>query len=223
MKFIFQQSVKERFPDLRVGLGFISGLKTEQKNLFNQKRESIYNILKEKHSLDTLKDLDIIRAYRDFFWALGIDPTKIRPAAEALIRRILKGKSIPRINCVVDAYNLASMESGIALAAFDADLLKGDLIMRFAEENEIFLGIGMKEAKKLKGNELIINDQKQIIAIYPYRDADSTKVTKYTKEILLLICGAPRLEKELLNFAGDLAIDYITQLCGGTGNYQIFE
>ncbi|MFX1452748.1 MAG: B3/4 domain-containing protein [Promethearchaeota archaeon] len=223
MKFFFHKSVKDRFPDLWVGLGFISGLTNVQKNMFTQKRDLIYNNLKQKYSLDTLKDLEIVRIYRDFFWELGIDPTKNRPAAEALIRRVLKGKSIPRINCVVDAYNLASMESGVPLAAFDADHLKGDLTMRFAETNEIFLGIGMKEAKILKGNELIINDQNQIIAIYPYRDAEDTKVTKITKNVTLLICGAPGLEKDLLNSAGDLALDYITQLCGGSGNYQIYE
>ncbi|NVM01167.1 MAG: hypothetical protein HWN67_02445 [Candidatus Helarchaeota archaeon] len=223
MKYIFHQSVKKRFPDLRVGLGFISGLNNTQKDLFEEKRELIYNKLKEKYSLDTLKDLEIVRAYRDFFWTLGIDPTKNRPSAEALIRRVLKGKSIPRINCVVDAYNLASMESGIALAAFDSDLLKGDLIMSFAEAGEIFLGIGMKEAKKLKGKELIIKDQNQIIAVYPYRDADSTKVSKNTNNVVLLVCGVPDIDTDILRNAADLAIEYITHLCGGKGSYQIIE
>ena len=54
--------------------------------------------MRKNYSLDGLKDEENIRAYRDFFWKLGIDPTKIRPAAEALIRRILGGKEIPRIN-----------------------------------------------------------------------------------------------------------------------------
>ncbi len=223
MKIIFDQLVKRRFPDLHIGLGFISGLINKQKDVFEEKKVSIYSKLKKKYTLETLKDLEIVRAYRDFFWTLGIDPTKNRPSAEALIRRVLKGKSIPRINCVVDAYNLASMESGISLAAFDSDLLIGDLKMRFAKAGEIFLGIGMKEAKILKGKELIINDQDQIIAVYPYRDADSTKVTKSTKNVVLLVCGVPGITTDILKETADLAIEYITYLCGGKGSYHIVE
>ncbi len=63
--------------------------------------------------LEGLKDEPIFRTYRDFFWTMGVDPTKVRPAAEALIRRILVGRSMPRINTVVDAYNLASMTTHI--------------------------------------------------------------------------------------------------------------
>ncbi|HUW43054.1 MAG TPA: hypothetical protein VMW02_02320, partial [Thermoplasmata archaeon] len=45
-------------------------------------------------TLEAVKDRPDFRAYRDFFWRLGVDPTKTRPASEALIRRILKGSSI---------------------------------------------------------------------------------------------------------------------------------
>lgn len=223
MNFTLNQKVKERFPELYVAFGLISELSNNQKGSFEEKKELVYNRLVEKYSLENLKDIKIFRAYRDFFWALGIDPTKIRPASEALIRRFLNGKPIPRINCIVDAYNLASMESGIALAAFNADLLKGDLIMRFANEGEKFFGIGMKEPKDLQGNELIVSDEEQIIAIYPHRDAENTKVKNNTTNIFLLVCGVPGIKKDLLISTAELAIDYITQLCGGKGSYQISE
>lgn len=46
--------------------------------------------VRSKYSLDSLKDDPIIRRYRDFYWhELGIDPTKQRPAQEALLRRFL--------------------------------------------------------------------------------------------------------------------------------------
>jgi DNA/RNA-binding domain of Phe-tRNA-synthetase-like protein len=95
-------------------------------------KEQLFRQVKEKYSLESLKDVPIFRAYRDFFWKAGIDPTKVRPAAEALIRRILGGKAVPSINNVVDSYNLASIKTEVALAAFDEDKLKGDLIMRYA-------------------------------------------------------------------------------------------
>nr|WP_301287551.1 phenylalanine--tRNA ligase beta subunit-related protein [Methanocalculus alkaliphilus] len=65
---------------------------------------------------------------------MGVDPTKTRPAFEALVRRILAGKALPAIKPAVDAYNLRSASSSIPIAAFDAGRLSGDLTMRFAEE-----------------------------------------------------------------------------------------
>ncbi|MHA1301873.1 MAG: B3/B4 domain-containing protein [Candidatus Helarchaeota archaeon] len=222
MEFKYHRKVREKFPDLHVALGTIYNIIGPNIEEFEKKKSHVYTYLRNTYSLKTLKDLEIIRAYRDFFWALGIDPTKNRPAAEALIRRVLGGKEIPRINCVVDAYNLVSMEDAIALAAFDAKKLDGDLTMRFASEGEEFLGIGMKKTKILKGNELVISDRNQLIAIYPYRDADNTKVTKDTKEIIFLICGVPGIKEENLESTAKKMIFYTTQICGGHGESKIF-
>ena len=141
---------------------------------------------------------------------------KIRPAAEALIRRILSGKGLPTINTLVDAYNLASAESCIALAAFDAEKIEGDLVMRFAEEGEKFLGIGMKSPKTLNGGEIVVADSRSLIAIYPYRDADHSKVTLETNRIYLMTCGVPGISLDKLKEAESLAVRYITKFCGGT-------
>jgi len=97
----------------------------------------------------------IFRTYRDFFWEIDIDPTKTRPASEALVRRVLQGKTLPTINTLVDAYNLASLTSGIPLAAFDYQSLEGELEMRFARKGEEFLGIGMDGPKSLDGGEIV--------------------------------------------------------------------
>jgi DNA/RNA-binding domain of Phe-tRNA-synthetase-like protein len=147
---------------------------------------------------------------------LGIDPTKIRPASEALIRRILRGREIPRINTLVDTYNLASIVSGIPLAAFDNTKLKGELLMRKAKPNEVFLGIGMEKPVNLKGNEIIIQDPENLIAIYPYRDADYSKITSSTEEVLLMTCGAPGITEQDLRDAESTAVEYITRFCNGT-------
>ena len=45
------------------------------------------------------------------FHRLGVDPTKTRPASEALLRRVLQGKGLPRIHPAVDVCNLASLLS----------------------------------------------------------------------------------------------------------------
>jgi DNA/RNA-binding domain of Phe-tRNA-synthetase-like protein len=133
-----------------------------------------------------------------------------------LIRRIVAGKPLPQINTLVDAYNLASVKTEVAIAAFDADRLAGNLKMRFAEEGEKFLGIGMNEPVRLRGGEIVVEDEEKLVAVYPYRDAEDSKVTEATKNVVLLFCGVPGLTKEKLGEAMTVASELITRFCGGT-------
>ena len=147
---------------------------------------------------------------------MGVDPTKTRPAAEALIRRVLRGRPLPRINTLVDAYNLASIESTIPLAAFDEDDLAGDLLMRQADAGEEFLGIGMDKPITLNGGEAVVQDGEKLVAIYPHRDADACKITLDTENTLMLICGVPNIKEGLLKIAGRVTVGYITRFCDGS-------
>ncbi|MEM3407635.1 MAG: phenylalanine--tRNA ligase beta subunit-related protein [Nitrososphaerota archaeon] len=208
--------VEKEFPNLKALIMKIENVKIQKDNIELEKfKEEVIKEVLEKYDLKSLKDEATFRAYRNFFWKIGIDPTKIRPAAEALVRRILQGNPIPRVNTLVDAYNLASIKTGIAIAAFDLDKLKGDIVMRFAKENEEFLGIGMKDPIKLTGKEIVISDDEKIIAIYPYRDAENTKITFETSKALFLICGVPDIAEEALINAAKVTIDYVTMFCNG--------
>jgi DNA/RNA-binding domain of Phe-tRNA-synthetase-like protein len=119
MELSISPDLIERFNGLQALIAHIRGVKVDRGNTeLEVFKEKIIKEVREKHDIESIKDVQIFRVYRDFFWRVGIDPTKVRPAAEALIRRILGGKSIPSINNVVDAYNLASIKTEIALAAF---------------------------------------------------------------------------------------------------------
>jgi len=208
--------LKTRFPDLNVLTLHIEGLHVHKRDSELEKfKVEVMRQVRDDYSLDSVKDQPTFRAYRDFFWSIKIDPTKIRPAAEALIRRILAGKTLPCINTLVDAYNLASIKSRIALATFDADKLEGDLLMRFAEEGEQFYGIGMEKPLILKGGEIVVSDDQKLIAVYPYRDADNTKVTEETENVTIVVCGVPCIPKENLENASRVALEYITRFCNG--------
>jgi len=209
-------ALKDEFPELRSLVFTIEAVRVDRisEELEEFKAKAMEDV-KKNYRLETVKDQPILRAYRDFFWRIGIDPTKVRPAAEALIRRILGGKPLPTINTLVDAYNLASIKSCIALGAFDMNNIRGELIMRRAKPAEEFLGIGMKSPIQLDGNEIVVGDKEKLIAIYPYRDSDETKVTERTKNVLFLSCGVPRISEEKLREASELTAEYVTKFCGG--------
>jgi DNA/RNA-binding domain of Phe-tRNA-synthetase-like protein len=216
MNLTIDSELKSRFPNLTANILQVKEVKVQKRNAeLEEFKIKITKQIREMYNLESLKNKPSFRAYRDFFWNIGIDPTKNRPAAEALIRRILGGRTIPTINSLVDAYNLASIKSRIALATFDADKLEGNLLMRFAEEDEKFWGIGMKKPLILKGGEIVIADSAKLVAVYPYRDADNTKVTEETKNVTVIVCGAPGISEETLNFASKVALEYILRFCDG--------
>ena len=214
MRLKIDSELGTRFPDLNAITLQVNGLKIQKKDVaLEEFKLEVIKRVRNDYILEDVKDHPASRAYRDFFWRIGIDPTKIRPAAEALIRRILAGKTLPCINTLVDTYNLASINSRIALATFDSDKLEGDLLMRFAEEDEQFYGIGMEKPLMLRGGEIVVSDNKKLIAVYPYRDADNTKVTQETENITIVVCGVPGIPKETLENASRVALDYINLFC----------
>jgi len=216
VRLIIDHALHSEFPGLAAVIFTINGVCVEKsseelerfKSESCQRFRSIYN-------LETLKDVPALRTYRDFFWRVGIDPTKTRPASEALLRRVLQGKDLPRINTLVDSYNIASMETHVPLAVFDAAKVEGDMVMRMAVAGEKFLGIGMTAEETLTGKEVVVRDDRMLIAIYPYRDADLSKVSTETKDVLIMVCGVPGIDLSLLGEARKLSAEYITRFCGG--------
>jgi len=217
VNIIISGEVRRDFPDLHVLTSCIERVTVKKADsaLEEFKRE-VLEETRNMYDIENLKDRPILRAYRDFFWRLGVDPTKTRPAAEALIRRVLRERPLPRINTLVDAYNLASIKTEIAIAAFDSDRVLGELMMRYSKEGEEFLGIGMKSPLRLNGREIVISDKEKLLAVYPYRDAEDTKVTEATRNVLLLFCGVPGISMQRLLEAKRVTLKFVTKFCGGT-------
>jgi phosphoenolpyruvate synthase (EC 2.7.9.2) len=149
-------------------------------------------------SIDMLKGHPIIRAYRDFYWrVLGIDPTKQRPAQEALLRRILRGEPLPRISPVVDAGNAASIKYLVPIGLYDLAKIRGDALrIRMSRKGEVFRPIGGTPYEL--DNQIVLASNGQILHVYPYRDSVETKIDSSTRDVLVVIAGVPGVEEERL-------------------------
>jgi DNA/RNA-binding domain of Phe-tRNA-synthetase-like protein len=178
-------------------------------------KRSVYGEVRAKYNIETLKDNPVVRAYRDFYWKLDIDPTKTRPSGEALLRRVLHGEELPRISNVVDAYNLASMKAIIPISGFDKDRLNPPFQVRFANNGEAFTGIGMSKPLILTDKMLVLADERQVLCIYPYRDSEYTKITEQTKNVAIVGYGAPGIEENQLIEAVETTISYIKTVSDG--------
>jgi DNA/RNA-binding domain of Phe-tRNA-synthetase-like protein len=213
---VFDPHLASKIPDLRVTALEIAVENVEGRNPELEKlKNAVTQEVRSKYSLESVKDVRIFRCYRDFFWRLGIDPTKVRPASEALIRRILQGGSIPTINTAVDAINVSSIQTEIVVDAFDAAKIRGETRIRSASEGEKFLGIGMKHESTMSGGEIVISDALSPISMYPHRDAQRTGLTPQTREILTVMCGVPGIEDRILIDATRVVSRTIIRFCGG--------
>ena len=212
----WNSEVSTRFQKLAICIGTMRGVRVEKENeQIQQLKRDVYEQVKAKYDVETLKDDPTVRAYRDFYWKLDIDPTKTRPSGEALLRRVLNGNELPRISAVVDAYNLASMKTIIRISGFDGDRLSPPFHVRFARSGEMFAGIGMTESISLADKMLVLTDEKQVLCIYPYRDCDNTKIGLQTRNVTMVGYGAPGTAEEQLKEAVDTTLAYIKQVSGG--------
>jgi len=121
---------------------------------------------------------------RTAYKALGKDPARYRGSAEALLRRVIANKGLPRINAVVDLINLVSVESRLPVGLYDLAAVNGDIMFRAGRAGETYKGIG-KYDLNLEGLPLFAD------AIGPHgsatSDSERTMVTTSTKNIIALI------------------------------------
>jgi DNA/RNA-binding domain of Phe-tRNA-synthetase-like protein len=125
-----------------------------------------------------------ILATRAGYKALGKDPARYRGSAEALLRRVIAGKGLPRINNVVDVINLVSVESRLPVGLYDLANVQGDILFRAGRAGETYKGIG-KYDLNLGGLPVFCD------AVGPHgsptSDSERTMVTLETKRVITII------------------------------------
>lgn len=136
---------------------------------------------------ETVKQMPSIEATRRVYRQCGKDPSRYRPSSEALIRRMLQGKSLYRIDTLVDLINLASIKSGYSIGGFDADKLVGDtLTLGIGKEGEPYEGIG-RGMINIAGLP-VYRDSNGGVGT-PTSDNERTKMEMATTHVVMLVNG----------------------------------
>jgi DNA/RNA-binding domain of Phe-tRNA-synthetase-like protein len=127
-------------------------------------------------------------AVRTMYKRVGIDPTKTRPSSEALLRRVRKGDTLPRINSKVDVCNWCSFEFQLPYGLYDAAQIQGDVTLRIGREGESYPGIRKDDVHV--GGRIALVDTRGPFG-NPTSDSARTMVTTATTRALLVVF-APR-------------------------------
>jgi len=124
------------------------------------------------------------QSVRTMYKRVGLDPTKTRPSSEALLRRVRKGDTLPRINSMVDVCNWCSFEFQLPYGLYDASKIEGDVELRLGRPGESYPGIRKDDVHV--GGRITLADA---IGVFgnPTSDSARTMVTTGTTRALLVV------------------------------------
>jgi DNA/RNA-binding domain of Phe-tRNA-synthetase-like protein len=142
--------------------------------------EKVLKLAEPKAVLEAVGILATRAAYK----ALGKDPARYRGSAEALLRRVIAGKGLPRINNVVDVINFVSVESRLPIGLYDLAHVEGDIIFRAGRAGETYKGIG-KYDLNLEGLPVFCDAAGPHGS--PTSDSERTMMTLETKRVVAII------------------------------------
>jgi len=158
-----------------------------------------------------------VRSWREMYRGFKTKPGDYRPSAEALLRRAIKRRGLPRINTAVDTYNAVSVRHRIPMGGFDMDRIQGTIRLRFSEGGESFMPLGASESEETYPGEVVYADGARILTRrWNYRDCDETKITEGTRTFIMFVDGSVDIPRESVESAlGDLESS-LRRFCGGT-------
>ena len=150
---------------------------------------------RQELTTETLKNMSGIAATRKVYRMCGKDPSRYRPASEALIRRILKGKELYQKDTLVDLVNLASIAFGYSIGGFDADKFEGNILtLGIGKADEPYEGIG-RGMINIEGLP-VYRDAKGGVGT-PTSDNERTKMELTTNHLIVLINGYDGNEEQV--------------------------
>jgi len=152
-----------------------------------------------------------IAAVRTMYKRVGLDPTKTRPSSEALLRRVRRGDSLPRINSMVDVCNWCSLEFQLPYGLYDASRIAGDVELRIGRAGESYPGIRKDEVNV--GGRITLADTQGPFG-NPTSDSARTMVTTSTTWALLVVFAPREVDARRLTLVLDSTSSRMTEFTG---------
>lgn len=195
MKVVVSQEIENVCPEFVGACVEAQVVNTPYNRELWQEIEALGNRYRAELTTESLKEMTSIAATRRVYKACGKDPSRYRPASEALIRRVLQGKELYQRDTLVDLINLASIAFGYSIGGFDADKFIGDtLTLGVGREGEPYEGIG-RGMINIHGLP-VYRDAEGGVGT-PTSDHERTKMTIDTRHLVVLINGYDGNEKRV--------------------------
>ena len=209
LTFKIDQKLRNILPDCRIGVVFSEVSVRDSSMDLLSKIDDVENEFKVKLESITESKLEIVGETRKAYKVCGKEPSRYRPSAEALLKRVRQGKGLYKINNIVDTINLLSMTSQFSIGGFDVSKIEGDVTLDIGDAN-IYdaIGRGALNIEFMPG----VRDDHGFFGT-PTSDSLRTMVTSDLSYLVLVyydFFGNRNLETAL-----DIANDFLGKYCEG--------
>jgi DNA/RNA-binding domain of Phe-tRNA-synthetase-like protein len=192
VRFSYDHEILERFPHVVGGVIHAHGVTNrpapaELTAAFHAEQASV----RERIGDAPLSELPTLAAWRGVFRSFGVNPTKYRSAAEALLRRLTKEGEIPSINALVDLANLVSIRYALPVAVFDQRDVSGGTTVRLAHGGEAWDDLGSSRTVHPEPGEVIFSDDAENVSArrWCWRQSKASAASEDTTDILVTVEG----------------------------------
>lgn len=183
-KIELSAQLKSRIPELKLSYLLFDVLSDcNNYNLDKEFSEIVYQI-GNTVELNQISSINNIFYTRQAYKLLGKEPSRYRPAAEALYRRIVRNKGLYRINDLVDSVNIISLNTAISIGLYDFNKIKGSIIADIGRASDLYMGIG-KEQLNIE-NMPALRDSEGFFG-NPSSDSQRTMVNYSTSRALMIM------------------------------------
>ena len=150
---------------------------------------------------------------------------KVGPSPEWVVKH-LESIGQRSINNIVDVANIVMYDCGQPTHVFDLDKVNGAIVIREAKDGEEMTTLGGKEVEFTSSN-MIIADQKNILAIAGVKGGKKAEVDNDTKDIIIEVANfdptSVRKTAQALNIATDAKKRFENDLSPELAPYAMLE
>jgi DNA/RNA-binding domain of Phe-tRNA-synthetase-like protein len=202
---------------IKLALLFVNNIHVTNEKIAYEKLLETARRFKDRYAHTAIGDIPGVQDARVLFRAIGIDPTKYRPASEALLNRALKDKEFYSINTLVDIGNWCSLDFLLPICVYDADKLNGPITVRKGKDNESYLGHNNRPVN-LAGRYLMADHNGPFGS--PMTDSRHTAITLATRNALLAIYAPSQVDNSVLRQKLEVFVERVYQICAGEVSTQ---
>jgi DNA/RNA-binding domain of Phe-tRNA-synthetase-like protein len=217
--------ITNAFPDYRVAFVLAEGL-----TIASERPAALDALIAEREAAararwggTELSQIPGIAAWRAAYKGFGIKQTRYRSSVERLVKNVLAGRSLARVNAFVDLYNAVSLAHVLPLGADDLAHVSPPLTFRYAREGDSFVDMAeegdVPEAPK--PGEVVYADAAHVLCRrWNWRQDARSIIRPETQRAVVTVQS---------NGAGDITagsadlVDLIAKYCGGVCRVTVLD
>ena len=186
-------------------------------NLRRSIQSSAEEVRRRFSSVAAIREAPEVLAFRRIYEAVGVNPNKHAPACQRLLEMAWKRGDLPRINTLVDLYNMVSIQCLLSLGAHDLGSVTLPIHLGIAAGDQSFRPLGSYGGENVRRGEFTYCDARhRVVCRLDLVQADFSKIAAQTCEAVLIVEGTRAHDQWIFEKAASAVTQLVSDYCGGT-------